>query len=140
MLRRMQWQVDTRPTRQMTRPHSSAVDHVLCINIPAISHHTTGFSVSHFDVQDANVFENLRTALARTLGQSLGDIHRVHDSITRQINAPDDILDVQEGPQLSYSLGIDHLARKATQLGHRGPALQFGETLLMRSDAQGTVA
>ncbi|MNF76015.1 hypothetical protein D3C84_581120 [compost metagenome] len=124
---------------EITRPHTGAVHHELSVDIALSRDYAGGLAILDLDVQDLGVFNDFSAAHSSTLGECLGDVNRVDHTVQRQIHATDDVFDVQQWPQVKRLLRVDHFTGKATKLGHRRAALEFGETFLVSRDAQGTV-
>ena len=115
-------------------PHSCRVDDRVCSDRAELRLHTSRATILREDALNLDVFENLHSCRARTLGQRLCDVDRVDDAVVRQVHTADEVVDTCERDEILHVLRSDDVDLESEHARRRRSALQFLESLFVRRD------
>ena len=81
---------------ELAGPHARAVHRVVAANFALRRAHPRHAAVALRDAERGDAFQDFDAAIAGTLGECHGDIHRIHAAIFLDVKAGFDVIDLCE--------------------------------------------
>ena len=127
---------------KLSPPHASGVDDCVGTNLALLTVclvlHSNGATRFSDDARDLHVLDDAHAAGPGTLGQRLGGVDRVGDSIVGQMHATHQVVDASKRHQLRNPVAVDDVHFQPEHPRHRRASLEFFETLRRGRDADRT--
>ena len=123
MLASMQWGSHANTGRQVARPHATAYHDIIGINHTVRSINPSNAVAIVADFGHFGILKYFCAAGTRTFSQCLRYIYRIGIAITRNVNAANDIINVNDVGKVFDFLWRNHMDRQVEHLRHGGAAL-----------------
>ena len=129
VLDRVQRQGHAAAQCELAAPHPAAQDDVLRPDRALVGADAGGAAVGVFDVEDADVLQDRRAAVAGALGQREGELLGDDLAVVGQPGGAEHVVGPQERPLLPGRVGADEVDVHPEPLGHGGGPAKLGHPL-----------
>ena len=123
MLTCVQWRSNANAGCQITRPHTTADYDIISVNRAIVRIYARDAITIVADSGNFGVFKDFGAASAGTFGQGLRNIDCIRIAVAWDMNAADDIIDIDDMRQFFDFLWCYDMHRQVKYLGHGCAAL-----------------